>query len=34
MQPAQEKTKAKRQLSYESWRLAVFEWSGAIARYQ
>ena len=30
MQPAQEKTKAKRQPSQESWRLAIFAWSGTI----
>lgn len=32
--PTQTKNTAKRQPSYESWRLAVLGWSGAIARYQ
>ena len=32
--PTQTKNTAKRQPSCESWRLAVFGWSGAIARYQ
>ena len=32
--PTQTKNTAKRQPSWESWRLAVLGWSGAIARYQ